>query len=185
LIEAFGRLARAAPDSQLVLVGSPSPAAEPAAARAYEARLRAAAEGLPVTWLPRRRDVVPLLQAADVAVVPSRWAEPLSRSIMEPLACGIPVVATEVGGSPEVLTGWLSEYLVPADDVDALADRLRALHGWRTRDPGLGERSRQAAEARLSLDDEVDVIEGAMLSSRRGTRPKRASGRREAGHRAS
>ena len=110
LVEAFGQLARSAPDCRLVLVGSPSAAAEPTAAHAYEARLQAAAEGLPVTWLPRRNDVVPLLQAADVAVVPSRWAEPLSRSIMEPLACGTPVVATRVGGSPEVLTGWFSDY---------------------------------------------------------------------------
>ena len=165
LVEAFGRLARSRPDSRLVVVGSPSPATDPATAQAYEARVHAAAEGLSVTWLPRRDDVVPLLQMADVAVVPSRWDEPLSRSIMEPLACGIPVVATRVGGSPEVLTGWLSGYLVPPDDAVALADRLGTLCGWRTTDPRLGERCREAAEARLSLDDEVDLIEEAMRES--------------------
>lgn len=165
LVEAFGRLARSMPDSRLVVVGSPSPATEAAIARAYEARLHAAAEGLAVSWLPRRNDVVPLLQMADVAVVPSRWDEPLSRSIMEPLACGIPVVATRVGGSPEVLTGWLSDYLVPPDDAAALADRLGALRGWRTTDPHLGKRCREAAESRLSLEDEVDLIEEAMRES--------------------
>ncbi len=180
LVEAFGQLARSAPDCRLMLVGSPSAAAEPTAARAYEARLHAAAEGLPVTWLPRRNDVVPLLQAADVAVVPSRWAEPLSRSILEPLACGVPVVATRVGGSPEVLTGWLSDYLVPADDAGALADRLRDLHGWRAEDPDLGGRCREAAEARLSLEDEVDVIEGAMLTSVRDV-SRNSGAHREAG----
>lgn len=180
LVEAFGGLARVAPACRLVLVGAASRATEPAAAGAYETRVHAAGEGLPVTWLSRRNDVVPLLQAADVAVVPSRWAEPLSRSIMEPLACGIPVVATDVGGSPEVLTGWLSEYLVPADDSVALADRLRALLGWRTREPGLGERCREAAEARLSLEDEVDVIEEVMV---RSLRRKWGARRRETGHR--
>ena len=68
-------------------------------------------------------------------MVPSRWAEPLSRSIMEPLACGIPVVSTRVGGSPEVLTGWLSEFLVKSEDAAALADRLSSLHDWRTSTP--------------------------------------------------
>ena len=165
LVEAFGRLARSTPDSRLVVVGSPPPATDPATARTYEARLHAAAEGLAVSWLPRRNDVVPLLQMADVAVVPSRWDEPLSRSIMEPLACGIPVVATRVGGSPEVLTGWLSDYLVPPDDAAVLADRLGALRGWRTTDPHLGERCREAAESRLSLEDEVDLIEEAMRES--------------------
>ena len=69
-------------------------------------------------------DVVALIQAADVAVAPSLWPEPLSRSVMEPLACGVPVVATRVGGNPEILTGWLSEYLVEPDDADALAERI-------------------------------------------------------------
>ncbi len=185
LVEAFGLLGRALPGCRLVVVGSPPPAADPAMARAYEAKVHAAAEGLPVTWLPRRSDVVPLLQAADVAVVPSRWAEPLSRSIMEPLACGIPVVATRVGGSPEVLTGWLSEYLVPAEDAGALAARLRSLHGWRTKDPGLGERCRQSAEARLSLDDELDVIESAMHTAVRRERTRRGARWRKADHGAS
>jgi glycosyltransferase involved in cell wall biosynthesis len=165
LVEAFGRLAGSVPGCRLVIVGSPPPAADPAVAQEYEARVHAAAEGLAVTWLSRRSDVVPLLQMADVAVVPSRWAEPLSRSIMEPLACGLPVVATRVGGSPEVLTGWLSEYLVPSEDAGALAGRLRSLHSWRTDEPGLGARCREAAEARLSLDDELDVIEGAMTGA--------------------
>ncbi len=186
LVDAFGRLARSVPSCRLVVVGSPPPTADPAVADAYVARVHAAAEGLPVSWFPRRADVVPLLQAADVAVVPSRWAEPLSRSIMEPLACGIPVVSTNVGGSPEVLTGWLSEYLVPPEDPAALAERLRSLHGWRTDEPDLGERCRHAAEARLSLDDELDVIEGVMHTTVHDarTRTRVGSRRRQAGDRA-
>ncbi len=186
LVDAFGRLARSVPSCRLVVVGSPPPAADPVVAEAYVARVHAAAEGLPVSWFPRRVDVVPLLQTADVAVVPSRWAEPLSRSIMEPLACGIPVVSTSVGGSPEVLTGWLSGYLVPSEDPAALAERLRSLHGWRTDDPDLGKRCRQAAEARLSLDDELNVIEGVMQATAHDarTRTRVRWRRREAGDRA-
>ena len=118
-----------------------------------------------MTWLPRRDDVVSLLQAADVASVPSVWPEPLSRSIMEALACGVPVVATAVGGSPEILTGWMSSLLAQPGDADDLARHLLEVLDWRHRDPELGARCRQAAEERLSLDDEVDLIEVAMLSA--------------------
>lgn len=176
LVDAFGKVAASAAGCRLVIVGSPPPAADQQVARAYETRVHSAAEGLPVTWLARRSEVVPLLQMADVAVVPSRWPEPLSRSLVEPLACGVPVVATRVGGSPEVLTGWLSEYLVPSEDAESLAARLRSLYGWRMLDPELGNRCRLAAEERLSLDDELDVIEEAMVGAVRdaGTRRKRA-----------
>ena len=178
LVDAFGRLG-ADPGSRLVVVGSPPPNTEQDPGRTYEHQLHAAAQGLPVTWLPRRADVLPLLQMADVAVVPSRWDEPLARSIIEPLACGLPVVASHVGGSPEVLSGWLSDYLVPSDDVDALAARLRSLRGWRVNDPGLGLRCRRAAEERLSLDDELDVIEGAMLGAVRSRRHRQSGARPE------
>ena len=101
-----------------------------------------------------------------MATVPSVWPEPLSRSIMEALACGVPVVATAVGGSPEILTGWMSKACSPQpDDADDLARHLLEVLDWRSRDPELGPRCRQAAEERLSLDDEVDLIEGAMLSA--------------------
>jgi glycosyltransferase involved in cell wall biosynthesis len=165
LIDAFGQLSASTPGCHLVILGSPPQDANKEDGDAYVGRLRAAAKGLPVTWLPHRSDVVPILQGADVAVVPSRWAEPLSRAILEPLACGVPVVATRVGGSPEILTGWLSEFLVPSENPAALAARLRSLSDWRRREPDLGERCRQSAEARLSLDDELNVVEGAMFEA--------------------
>ncbi len=165
LIDAMARLADTMGDARLVVLGSPSAGSDPEAGRRYEAELHRRAEGLPVTWLPRRPDVVPLLQAADVATVPSVWPEPLARSIMEGLACGLPVVATAVGGSPEVLTGTMADFLVPPHDADALAERLRTVLTWRSDDPDLGPRCRRAAEERLSLGDEVDLIERAMLDA--------------------
>jgi glycosyltransferase involved in cell wall biosynthesis len=171
LINAFGILAGQMKGCRLVIVGSPSAGADPVEAQRYVERLREMAEGLPVSWLPRRRDVVPLLQAADVAAVPSLWPEPLSRSILEPLACGIPVVASRVGGSPEVLTDWLSDFLFDPDDAEALALGLASLHDWRSRDRTLGDRCRQFAASRLSPEDEIEAIEAAMLTATRSTRP--------------
>ena len=111
-------------------------------------------EGLPVTWLPRRDDVVSLLRASDVACVPSVWPEPLSRSIMEALACGVPVVATAVGGSPEILKDWMGSLLAAPDDPDDLARHLLEVLDWRERDPrsgtALSTSGRGAAVARTT-----------------------------------
>lgn len=161
LVRAFAAVGNE-PESRLVVVGSPSLGSDPADSARYEAELRTLAEGLAVAWVPARHDVVSLIQAADVAVAPSLWPEPLSRSVMEPLACGVPVVASAVGGNPEILTGWLSAYLVEPGDVAGLAERVASLRGWRSRDPELGRRCRGDAEARLSLDAEVYTIEAAM-----------------------
>jgi glycosyltransferase involved in cell wall biosynthesis len=175
LVDAFARLCRRVDGVRLVVLGSATLGTDAEAARRYAERLRELASGLPVTWIPGRNDVVPLLQACDAAVVPSVWPEPLSRSILEALACGVPVIATRVGGSPEVLVDWLSWFLVEPGDAEDLAERLAALQEWRGRDPRLGERCRRAAEERLSLDDELRLVEDAMVRAvarRRGsTRP--------------
>ena len=135
LVKAFARLHAEHPGCELAVVGSASLGDDPEDSERFAAELRALAEGLPVTWLPARRDIVELIQAADVAVAPSLWPEPLSRSVMEPLCCGIPVVASRVGGNPELLTDWLADFLVDVGDDAGLANRLATLDGWRARDP--------------------------------------------------
>lgn len=178
LVRAFGRLAQRRPDARLVVVGSPSLGADPEDSRRYAEELQALATGLPVSFLGGRPDVVGILQAADVAVVPSLWPEPLSRALMEPLACGLPVVASDAGGNPEVLTGWLGQWLVPAGDAEALAGRLDAVCDWRRRQPDLGRRCRAHAEEHLSLAGEADLVERLLQEAadgRRSARRRRAS----------
>lgn len=162
LVRAFGQLHDSGASARLVVVGSPSLGADPGDSTRYVAELERLAAGHPVTFLPGRPDVVPLLQAADVAVVPSLWPEPLSRALMEPLACGIPVVATDVGGNPEILHGWLAAFLVPGGDAGALGARLAEQSGWRRRDPELGARCRRHAEEFLGLERETDEVERAL-----------------------
>ena len=86
-------------------------------------------EGLPVRLIGRRDDVPELLAAADLALLPSRWE---SRSVLaqEALHARVPLVATEVGGIPE-LVGDAAE-LVPYGDAEALAEAVVRLLG----DPG-------------------------------------------------
>lgn len=68
-------------------------------------------------------DVRPWLHAADVFVQPSRW-EGLSNSLLEAMSCGLPVVATSVGGTMDVIEKEKSGLLVPPNDAKALAASL-------------------------------------------------------------
>ncbi|MFI1886763.1 glycosyltransferase family 4 protein [Streptomyces jumonjinensis] len=100
---------------------------------------RIAAEGLPVRLLGRRDDIAELLAAADVAVLPSRW-EARSLLAQEALRRGVPLVATAVGGVPE-LVGEAAE-LVPYGEAEAMA---RAVAGL------LGDEARRAELAAAGL----------------------------------
>ncbi len=178
LVRAFGALAAQHPHSRLVVVGSASLGADPQDSERYAAELRTLADGSPVSWMAGRRDIVSVIQAADVAVAPSLWPEPLSRSVMEPLACGVPVVASRVGGNPEMLTDWLAQFLFEPGDDTGLTERLASLHGWRQDRPELGERCRREAEDRFSLDAEIDAIEGYLTSATEGRQRRRQRPRR-------
>jgi len=167
LVEAFRRAAEGMPSLRLAVVGGPSIGADPADSATYAAELRQGAGDSPVQWFDARPDVRPLFAAADLSVVPSLWPEPLSRAVMEPLACGVPVLASDVGGSAELLVGPLAEFLVPPGDVGALAAAIRTTAPWRARRPTLGAECRAFALEHLSLAREVDLIEAALLHAAR------------------
>jgi glycosyltransferase involved in cell wall biosynthesis len=169
LLRAWRTVQSARPDARLVVVGGPTVGADPDEVDRYANALRQLGGPDDVLWLEVRRDVLPLIQMADVAVAPSVWREPFSRSVIEPLACGVPVVATRIGGNPEILNGWLDGLLVEPGDHHELAERLLGLADWRSDDPTLGDRCRQAIVRRLGLDHEVDTVEAALASLARRT----------------
>jgi glycosyltransferase involved in cell wall biosynthesis len=76
-----------------------------------------------VRFLGRLDDVGPLLLAADAVVLPSRW-EGLPLALLEALARGRPVVASAVGGIPDVIEDGVHGRLVPPEDAAALAAAL-------------------------------------------------------------
>lgn len=80
-----------------------------------------------VHFLGRRDDVPGILRASDVFVLPSH-REGLPVSLLEAMACGLPVVTTDIRGCREVVTHGISGLLVPAHDPAALAAALAHLH---------------------------------------------------------
>ena len=157
LVEAFRQL-KDVPNIRLVLIGGVFNGDEH---QAWRLRLRRSVDALNVLWLEARANVLPVIQMADVAVVPSVH-EAFGRSVCEPLACGVPVIASRVGGIPEILSGWLADYLVPPGDAREFAEKIRPLIGWRTSDPDLGSRCRKEVVARLDLPRFVDQIESEL-----------------------
>ncbi|EFG06068.1 Glycosyl transferase [Streptomyces clavuligerus] len=116
---------------------------------------RIAAEGLPVRLLGRREDVTALLTATDIAVLPSRW-EARSLLAQESLRLGVPLVATAVGGVPE-LVGDGAE-LVPYGDGGALAVTVAELLGNRSRRAELARRGRAQAAGWQTEDETVAQV---------------------------
>jgi glycosyltransferase involved in cell wall biosynthesis len=104
--------------------------------------------GSAFTLLGYRDDTANLLAAADVFVQAST-SEGLPVAVMEALALGVPVVATRVGGVPEIVRTGVEGLLVPASDPTALADALLRL----VTDPVLRETMSAAAAKRASVVD--------------------------------
>ena len=80
-----------------------------------------------VRMLGFRRDVPEVLAALDVLALPSTKSEATSQVILQALAIGTPVVATTVGGSPEVIRDGATGRLVPPADAPALARAILEL----------------------------------------------------------
>jgi glycosyltransferase involved in cell wall biosynthesis len=109
-----------------------------------------------------RNEVLTLFRAVDAALLSSAW-ENLPHSVVEALAVGTPVVATAVGGVPEVVSDGENGLLVAPGDVAALADAIR-----RVSEPGLRDAlAANAAASVAGLDERrllariVHLIEGA------------------------
>jgi glycosyltransferase involved in cell wall biosynthesis len=97
-----------------------------------------------VLFTGERNDIQQLLQEVNISVLPS-LSEGLSNSLLESMAAGLPVIATNVGGNPEIVQDGKTGFLVPARDEKALSDAiLRMLKA-----PELAERFGHAGYERV------------------------------------
>jgi glycosyltransferase involved in cell wall biosynthesis len=120
-----------------------------------QAELRALAARLgitsTVTFHGFHDDVTPFLWAADVFVLPS-VVEGLSNALLEAMAAGLPVVATRISGTEDVVVHGETGLLVPADDADALAGALTSLLAAPERAREMGRRARDQVIRQCGLD---------------------------------
>ena len=112
-----------------------------------------------VLLLGHRRDVPALLARARVACAPSHQ-EGLSSAIVEAMAAGLPVVGSEVGGTPELVQEGETGLLVPPRDPQALSERLLALLREPERARALGAAGRKRVEQEFALPSLSKRLEG-------------------------
>jgi len=145
LLAALRELVRDRPHARLVLVGDGD------RRPLLEAEARRLGVASRCHFLGHRRDVAALV-ARSAAVVSASHAEGISNAILEALALRRPVLATAVGGSPEVVRDGEDGFLVPPGAPAALARRMRDLLDDEPLRKRLGERGRALVEEEFGLD---------------------------------
>ena len=128
-----------------------------------------------LAWLPgARADVPDVMRGLDCFVLPS-LAEGISNTILEAMASGLPVLATEVGGNAELVVAGQTGEVVPAANIEALAASLIRMATDPDRAAAMGRAGREVATRRFSLPSMVAAYQGLYdrLLAERTTRPIR------------
>ena len=113
-----------------------------------------------VTFFGERADVVKILQGSDVFLLPSE-TESFGLGALEAMACGVPVVASNVGGLPEVVWDGESGFLAPVGNVEEMAKHVRCLLTDVELHARMSRAARSRAEAHFQLEPAVDRYQAA------------------------
>lgn len=162
LLQAAKRVVETVPGTVLSLVGD-GPLLDELAAQAEELGISDS-----VRFLGYRQDVESILKSADVFVM-SSLREGTSIAVLEAMAAGLPVVATAVGGNPEVIEDGKSGILVPVQDPAALGDALLRVLSEPEFAASLAKAARARVEAEYSAETNLarlrtlysDILGGA------------------------
>jgi glycosyltransferase involved in cell wall biosynthesis len=170
-LRAAARLASKLPGAQFVLVGDGSLRAS------LECLARQLGLAGKTQFLGDRRDITAVLAALDVSVVFS-FSESLSNVILESMAAGLPVVATRVGGTSEVLRDGETGILVAPGGEEELAAALEKLATQPALRAEYGQKARKIAKANFSLEIVISQYEQLylkLLAEKIGARQRQSS----------
>jgi glycosyltransferase involved in cell wall biosynthesis len=145
LLRAFARVLRSVPRAKLVLAGD-GPLRE-----SLETQARGLGIDSSCRFLGVRRDIPALLPSWDVFCL-SSLSEGTSVTLLEAMACGLPVVATRVGGNPEIVEEGKTGLLAPRGDDAKLAEAIVRVLTDPTRARAMGEAGRARARSAFTLE---------------------------------
>lgn len=153
LLDGFNAVLSECPGACLVLVGDGPDRS------LFEIRTRELGLDGSVTFLGNCDDVAAIYPAFDIYAQPS-YTEGISLTMLEASSCALPVVATRVGGTPEIVVDGETGLLVPPRDADALAQAILWIWRNRNRAHAMGRAARQRVKKKFSLDRMVrDYLE--------------------------
>ena len=112
-----------------------------------------------VDFMGFRSDVRQLIQKLDLVVHASTTGEPLGQVILQGMAAGKPVIATNGGGVPEIMVDGVTGILVPMGDVDTMAVAMRRILSSAKVAQNMGERGRRHVEIRYTIQATTRNIE--------------------------
>jgi len=153
LLKAFPLIKASVPDVKLLIVGKPLPGQ-----KGYLNMLKGLAKDQNIIFAGTRPDVYDIISAGDMLVVPS-LSEAFGRTVIEAMACGKPVVASNVGGIPEIVEDGKTGILVPPKDEKALADAVIKLFTSKDLAGSMGAAGRIRAEQYFNIGSQVKEIE--------------------------
>jgi N-acetyl-alpha-D-glucosaminyl L-malate synthase BshA len=151
VVATFAEVHRRLP-SRLLMIGD-GPERSPA-----ERRLRELGLEERVAFLGKQEDFVELLAAADVFLLPSEQ-ESFGLAALEALSCGVPVVASDIGGIPELVEHGETGYLAPVGSVGAMAEHVLTLVSDKARWSAFSRRARERVLERFQLAPAIDRYE--------------------------
>jgi len=150
LIKALSVISRMAPKVKLLIVGEPSPGKE-GYKRELELLVRRLGLSQVVEFTGWREDIPEVMSQLDLLVLPTVTQEAFGRVIIEAQACGVPVVATRIGGIVDLVEDGVNGLLVTPEDTQALTKAILRIF----KDPALAQRL--AAEARRNVEDKFSL----------------------------
>jgi glycosyltransferase involved in cell wall biosynthesis len=162
LVTAWPRIASQVPNAHLLFCGKGS----------LESQMRSRLESTPrVHWLGHREDVPSVMRALDVLVLPS-YVEGAPNVVLEAMAAALPVVATAVSGTPELIRDGVDGKLIPDRNVGALVEAVTGLAS----SPDLRRKMAESAQRRVlekfTIDAMIDSYEevlGSLIQARSGS----------------
>jgi glycosyltransferase involved in cell wall biosynthesis len=157
LVEALARVRATVPAARALLVGA---FRDPAYEAAVRGRIAALGLADAVTVTGFLANPFPVVRALDVLVHPAR-RDPFPLALLEGMALARPIVASAVGGIPEMIEDGASGVLVPSDDAGRLADAVTAL----LRDPAARTRLGSAARERLTTRFSREAFAAGMFAA--------------------
>jgi len=116
------------------------------------------------------REMPALMRAADIIAYATREGEGIPRALLEGMACGKPVVATEVAGIPEAVIDGATGFVVKPRDIAALADRLSILLMDDSLRREMGLKARRHVEAEFNYDTVIPKIAALLREVASGDR---------------